>query len=145
MRVDFYQLSRDPAELVVPLLARASKKAGAKLLVVSNSSEQLSLIDEKLWETAPEAFLAHGIAGGDVDAKQPILLSKELDAVNGASFLVLADGHWREPGDAFERVFYIFGPDTIDEARQTWRALGDRDEIERRFWKQDGGRWVEGP
>ena len=60
MRVDFYQLSRDPAELVVPLLARASKKAGEKLLVVSEDAEPIDRINKQLWEQAPEAFLAHG-------------------------------------------------------------------------------------
>ena len=35
MRVDFYQLSRDPAEAVVPLLATNTHKAGARMLVVS--------------------------------------------------------------------------------------------------------------
>ena len=35
MRVDFYQLSRDPAETVLPLLARNTLRAGERLLIVS--------------------------------------------------------------------------------------------------------------
>ena len=35
MKVDFYQLSRDPADKVVPLLTRNTLKAGERLLVVS--------------------------------------------------------------------------------------------------------------
>ena len=31
MRVDFYQLSRDPVEAVVPLLAHSTLKAGERL------------------------------------------------------------------------------------------------------------------
>jgi TRAP-type mannitol/chloroaromatic compound transport system permease large subunit len=44
-----------------------------------------------------------------------------------------------QPGTDF------FDNRTIDAARGTWRMLGERDGIERHFWKQDGGRWVEGP
>ena len=32
--------------------------------------------------------------------------------------------------------------DRIAEARAAWRALADRDDVERRYWKQnDQGRW----
>ena len=46
---------------------------------------------------------------------------------------------------ALERVFLFFDNRTIDAARGTWRMLGEREDIERHFWKQEGGRWVEGP
>ena len=143
MRVDFYQLSRDPAELVVPLLARASKKAGAKLLVVSNSSEQLSLIDEKLWETAPEAFLAHGRAGDPYEARQPVLLSGAIGASNGANYVILADGAWRDAATRFERAFLLFGDNELQDARACWKSLGKLEGLERNFWKQDGGKWTQ--
>ncbi len=145
MRVDFYLLSHDPAPAAITLLARKVREADQKLLVVADDFEMLEAISQALWSATPEAFLAHGIAGEEHDARQPILLSGDLEASNGASFLLLADGHWREPGDAFSRVLYIFGQATIDEARQTWKALQDREGFESKFWKQQGGRWVEGP
>lgn len=145
MRVDFYQLSRDPAELALPLVARATLQAGERLLVVSSDEAQLGRIDEALWTRLPESFLAHGKAGGAHDARQPILLSDEPAAANGARYLALADGVWRDPGEAFTRVFYLFDDSTLQGARDCWRMLGTRDGIERRFWKQDGGKWVEGP
>ena len=145
MRVDFYLLSVDPAPAAITLLARKAREADKKLLVVAEEFEALEGISESLWSASPEAFLANGIAGDEHDARQPILLSSEVEPVNGAECLILADGHWREPGDGFERVFYIFDQATIDEARQTWKALQDRDGFESKFWKQQGGRWVEGP
>jgi DNA polymerase-3 subunit chi len=33
----------------------------------------------------------------------------------------------------------------IDGARTAWRTLAARDDIERRYWTQDGGRWRQGP
>ena len=145
MRVDFYQLSRDPAEVALPLIARAALAAGERLLVVSADEAQLARIDELLWTRLPESFLAHGRAGGEHDARQPILLSAETTPGNGAKFLALADGQWRDPGEAFTRVFYLFDQAVLQAARDCWRMLGTRDAVERRFWKQDGGKWVEGP
>ncbi len=145
MRVDFYQLSRDPAELVVPLLARASLNAGERLLVVSADPAGLDRIDRSLWESLPEAFLAHGRADGEHASRQPILLSDQVEPLNGARFVAFADGSWRDEADAFERVFLLFGEAEIDGARACWRMLGDREGADRHFWKQDGGKWREGP
>lgn len=143
MRVDFYQLSRDPAELVVPLIARNTLGAGERLLVVSEDDAQLDRIGEALWTRLPDTFLANGRAGGAHDARQPILLSTAVEPANGAQFVALADGGWRECEAA--RVFLLFPPDRIDEARATWRLLGTREGVERKYWRQDGGKWREGP
>ena len=145
MRVDFYQLSRDPAEAVIPLLAANTHKAGERLLVVSANDHQLAAISKALWSHAPESFLAHGAAGGPYDARQPVLLSDRLEAANGARFVALADGTWRTEAEGFERVLLLFGEAGLDGARACWRMLGEREGAERRFWKQDGGKWREGP
>jgi DNA polymerase-3 subunit chi len=144
VRVDFYQLSRDPAELALPLIARATLAAGERLLVVSGDEAQLGRIEDALWTRLPDTFLAHGMAG-EHEARQPILLLSETRPANAAKYLALADGIWREPETAFARVFFLFDDAALQGARDCWRMLGTRDGIERRFWKQDGGKWVEGP
>ena len=145
MRVDFYLLSADPAPAATALLASKVREAGERLLVVADDLDLLETISQALWNASPEAFLANGIAGDEHDARQPILLSNEVDAANGATFLLIADGEWREPGEGFSRVLYLFDQSTIDGARATWKVLDDRDGLERKFWKQQSGRWVEGP
>ena len=144
MRVDFYQLTRDPAERVVPQLAEATLRAGERLLVVAEAPDLLARIGRGLWQNTAESFLAHGAAGAAHDARQPILLGTTTEAANGARYCILADGLWREAGD-MARIFLLFPPDRIDDARGTWRVLGKRDGVERRYWRQDGGKWVEGP
>jgi len=144
MRVDFYQLTRDPAELVVPGIARNTLGAGERLLVVSDDAAQLGRISAALWQRVPDSFLAHGLAGGAHDARQPILLNTAADPANGARFVALADGQWRETA-GIVRVFLLFPPDRIDDARGTWRMLGQREGVERHYWRQDGGKWIEGP
>ena len=141
MRVDFYQLSRDPVETAVAQIARATLKAGKRLLVVADDADRLDRIGEALWAVGGD-FLANGRAGGPHDARQPILLAEAVEPANGATLLALADGKWREP-DGFERVFLFFDGETLDAARGLWRDLGSREDTERHFWKQDGGKWAE--
>ena len=145
-RVDFYQLSRDPAERVIPLIARAAKNAGERLLVVSADQEQLARTDKALWEMLPDAFLAHGAAGQPHADRQPLLLSQHCEAENGARFIAFADGRWRDDAFGFDRAFLLFGDATLDGARACWRMLGERDDApERHFWLQEGRKWREGP
>ena len=145
MRVDFYQLSRDPAEAVVPGLAANTLEAGERMLIVSGDADQRAAISQALWSHAPDSFLAHGESGGAHDAREPVLLSEAIEAPNGAKFVALADGAWRDGLDAFDRVFLLFGPAEIEGARGCWRMLGERDDVERNFWVQDGGKWRPGP
>lgn len=143
MQVDFYQLSRDPAEAVVPLLARNTLKAGERLLVVSVDDDLTGRISERLWAGA-ESFLAHGLSGGAHDARQPILLADQPQPANGARYVILADGVWHEAALGFARAFLLFDGASIEAARGTWRALDGHDGVERRYWRQEeNGKWVQ--
>jgi len=141
MRVDFYQLSQTPVEGALPQLAAKMLEAGARVLVVSADQGQLSRISDALW-AVKQHFLAHAPAGGPHDARQPILLADILDRPNGATHLALADGHWRDGAEGFERVFLLFDGSTIDDARATWRRLGEHEGMERHYWRQLApGKW----
>ena len=144
MQADFYQLTRDPAEKVLPPIAQRVLDGGGRLLVVGDSA-QLDSVSAALWAFKPDSFLAHSKAGEGDDLLQPILLSTEPFAANRAKFIALADGVWRDEALGFDRVFYLFPPSHTDNARTAWRSLADRDNVERRYWKQDGGKWVQGP
>ena len=143
MKVDFYQLTRDPAEKVLPAIAQRILDNKGRLLIISDDAGQLDAISGVLWTARPDSFLAHAKSGEGDDARQPILLSQDTDAPNGAKFVALADGNWRAVTEDFERIFYLFPPEQTDNARSAWRTLGDG--VERRYWKQDGGKWVQGP
>lgn len=145
MRVDFYLLSSGTVESALPQVARRVREGGARLLVVSADADQLAGLHKALWEASPEAFLANGLASQPHADRQPILLSDSTEPANGARLVALADGQWRDEALAFDRAFLFFDASTIDGARGCWRMLGERDDAERHFWKQEGGRWVEGP
>lgn len=145
MRIDFYHLAATPLERVLPTICERLLAGGERLLIVT-APEQIASLDRELWSRLPESFLPHGVAGTDRDGAQPILLASEVTPMNGARNVALADGLWRDEALAFDRAFYFFDSVTIDDARASWRALKDREDAERHYWKQDdNGRWVEGP
>lgn len=145
MQVDFYQLSRDPVDKVLPAIANRILSTGDRLLVVAQTREQLDAISQGLWSVAPDSFLANGRAGEGREAVQPILLTDNCAALNGARHIALADGQWREEALDFDRAFYFFDAETIDGARQSWRDLSRREGVTPRFWRQEGRTWVQGP
>jgi DNA polymerase-3 subunit chi len=145
MQVDFYQLTRDPAEAVLPAIARRVLDGGDRLLVVSGDRAQLDRISAGLWDAGPETYLAHDHADAALPETQPILLASDCAATNGARMIVLADGQWRAEALGFERAFYFFDDASIEGARASWRALSKADGVMPRFWKQDGGKWRQGP
>lgn len=142
MLVDFYHLTTTPLDRALPQIAEKVLASGGRLMIVANSGVQRQALDRLLWNYAAESFLPHGEAGGGRDADQPILLSASTEPVNAARHIALVDGVWRDEALAFERAFHFFDADRIIEARVAWKALADRDGIERRYWKQnDNGRW----
>lgn len=141
MKVDFWQLSRDPVERVVALIAERVLSAGERLLIVSAEEESRKTISRALWDARPDTFLANGFADAPHASRQPILLAASIDAANGASHVIFADGNWREP-QGFERAFLLFADTTIDAARAVWRSLDGQPGLERAYFRQDGGKWV---
>lgn len=141
MKVDFWQLSRDPVEKVVALIASRVMGEGERLLVVSKHAEQRDAISRALWSAGPDSFLANGAAGATGEERQPILLSDVPTAPNAASHVIFADGEYREP-TGFARAFLLFDEATVEAARGTWRSLDGIDGLERAFFRQDGGKWT---
>jgi DNA polymerase-3 subunit chi len=145
VQVDFYQLAGRPIETVVPQLAAKVLENGERLLIVAGDEKLRGLLDEALWTYDPISFLPHGGADGSAPENQSILLSDKTEAANAAKYAMLADGEWRDDALNFERVFYLFDADRLDEARAAWRSLSDKANVEPRYWKQDNGRWRQGP
>ena len=142
MKVDFYHLTVQPLERVLPTLAEKVLASGERLLIVAGDQQQQTYLDKLLWSYAPDSFLPHGLVGGEGDTDQPILIAPDVDAANRARNVLIADGVWRDDALDFDRAFHLFDDDAIKPARAAWKALADRDNVERRYWKQnDAGRW----
>jgi DNA polymerase-3 subunit chi len=142
MQVDFWQYSQGPVERIVALIAERVLAGGDRLLVVDRDAERRRATSGALWETKPDRFLANGEAGDRHAARQPVLLSDTLAPANGAKVAVLADGEWRDPGTAFDRVIVLFGEDQAAPLRAVWRQFDGREDVTRGFFEQEAGKWV---
>lgn len=144
MQVDFYHLTAMPLERVLPQIASKVVEGGGRLLIVAADDARLQALDRLLWTFSPESFLPHARIGAGDDAAQPVLLAPDVDAANGAKHIALADGVWRDEALDFARAFHFFDEERIRDARAAWKALAERDGVQRRYWKQnDAGRWAQ--
>lgn len=144
MQVDFYHLTMAPLDRVLPLIAEKVLGRGGRLLIVAEDAALRMRIDQLLWSYSPASFLPHGQAGGGWDADQPALIAEAVAPTNGARNVTLVDGLWRDEALDFDRAFHLFDEDSIGAARVAWRGLGDREGVERRYWRQDeNGRWAQ--
>lgn len=147
MRIDFYHLTDTEITTALPAIAERSLSIDKKMLILAEAEELRHALSQALWRHSPSSFLAHGEANGDMAMHQPILLSTQTEPINGAVFVAIGDGQWRqeviEKPRNFERLFYFFNEETIREARSAWAGLAEYEQHSRHYWKQIGGKWVE--
>lgn len=143
MQIDFYQLAGVPAELVIASISEKVLDNDGRLLIVAEDGAYLAKLDRILWDLGQVSFLPHGLAGGADDARQPILISTSPDAPNQARNMLIADGEWREAALTYDRSFYLFDDATLEGARLAWKLLAGREGVERRYWANEGGKWVQ--
>ncbi|MEM7709817.1 MAG: DNA polymerase III subunit chi [Pseudomonadota bacterium] len=142
--VYFYHLTRRSVpETLTPLLTR-SLAQGWRVAVRGGDPERLRRLDETLWLGDPAAFLPHGLAGGDHDARQPILLTPG-PVANDPDCLMAIDGADLSPDEVspLKRACLLFdGTDgaALDRARAQWRSLTEAG-LPARYWSEESGAW----
>jgi DNA polymerase-3 subunit chi len=140
----FYHLERQPLERVLPQLLEKTLERGWKAVVESGSRERAEALDTVLWTFRDDSFLPHGLAGGQSDADQPVLLTTSEDNPNGADVRFFVDRAVPRNAEGYTRLVYIFSghdPDAVTEARTAWRALSQAHDVT--YWQQaPNGRWA---
>jgi DNA polymerase-3 subunit chi len=142
----FYHLTGSPLEVTLPMLLDKALGAGWRVVVRGTSAERLDWLDEKLWLGPDEGFFPHGIAGGEFDADQPVLLSLTAERPNGADCIMAVDGAAVEATDVdgVERVCILFDgndPEAVEAARGQWKELTGAG-CAAQYWSQEDGRWT---
>ena len=142
MQVDFYHLTVQPLERVLPQIAEKVVATGGRLLIVDADEGRRDRIDRLLWEYSRDGFLPHAVAGVGDDAAQPVLIAPDTAAGNAARNVALADGRWRDEALGFDRAFLFFDEEHVGDARTAWKGLATTEDVQRRYWKQnEAGRW----
>ena len=147
----FYHLTRTPAEGLVPTLIGKSQSAGWRIELRGTDADRMARLDEHLWQG--DGFMAHGIAGGPHDARQPVLLTgaggdgktAPEAATNDPQCVIAVDGAAVEAAecDRLARVCILFdGNDeaAVTHARAQWRALTGAG-VAAEYWSEGGGKW----
>lgn len=142
----FYHLTRNPVEATLGTLLARCRQQGWSVAVRGGDAARLERLDAALWEGPADAFLAHGLAGGDHDARQPILLTTGA-ATNAPDCLMALDGAEVAAGEVEEmaRVCILFdGMDgaALARARAQWKTLTEAG-CGARYWSEESGKWVE--
>ena len=123
--IGFYHLTRSGSDQALPALLGRTLAAGQRAVVICGSRERVAALDAALWLCPEPDWLPHGSAAtGEADL-QPIWLTTDDEAPNGARFLFLIDGAGSVRLDQFDRVFDLFdGNDeqAVATARTRWKA-----------------------
>lgn len=141
--IGFYHLTRSAADKALPLLLERALAAGQRAVVLCSSEDRVRALDDMLWECAEPVWLPHGTDKDGDPMLQPIWLTTEDAAANGAHFLFLVDGANSAHLPRFDRVFDIFDGNNeaaVAEARARWsqaKSVGH----ELTYWQQSAHGW----
>lgn len=142
----FYHLTRTPADRMVPTLIGKCQAQGWRIELRGTDAARMAALDEQLWQG--DGFMAHGLAGGPHDARQPVLLTwgaERQGAANDPACVITVDGAAVEAAEcgALERVCILFdGNDegAVQQARGQWRALTGSG-VAAEYWSEGSGKW----
>jgi DNA polymerase-3 subunit chi len=141
----FYHLTSASVEQTLPMLLTKSRSAGWVVEVRGRDRPAMERLDQALWGGPAEVFLPHGLAGGEHDAQQPILLTIGTGAANAPTCLMSVHGSdiSADEVQAAERTCVLFDGhdgDALAHARVQWKTLTDAG-CSAQYWSQDSGRW----
>ena len=142
--IGFYHLTRTRLDQALPKLLGRVLASGGRAHVLCGEAERAKALDAALWVAPDPDWLPHGLAGGENDALQPILIGTE-DAApgNGARFLFLVDGAQSARLGDYDRVLDLFdGADdaAVAAARRRW-AAGRAAGHALVYWRQGPAGW----
>jgi DNA polymerase-3 subunit chi len=140
----FYHLESQPLERALPQLLEKTLERGWRAVVETSSRERAQALDALLWTYRDDSFLPHGLAGGETDPDQPVLIAADAGNANAANVRFYVDRAVPPSAEGYERIVFMFSghdPDAVTEARVAWKALQEGNTLT--YWQQDEtGRWL---
>ena len=142
----FYQLREKTLVDTLRMLLEKSLAAGWRVAVRGTNEIGLEALDKALWLGPEDQFLPHGMAGGDHDALQPVLLGVGSVNANAPSCVMAVHSAEVTAADVagMERVCILFdgyNDDELANARSQWSALKAAG-VKAQYWAEEDGRWT---
>lgn len=128
----------------MPKLMEKALASGSKVLMLCGSDAAVKSMSDALWNSNPNGFLPHGSSKEAHADLQPILLSVEDAAANGADILCILDGSTPASLPKYSKVLDVFdGSDdaAVAGARQRWSAYKEQGYALQYVKQQPGGGW----
>jgi DNA polymerase-3 subunit chi len=146
VEIGFYHLTRTALADALARLLDRTLRSGQRALVLCPDAARLKAVDTALWACPEPDWLPHGTAADGDPGLQPVWLSTESDAANGARYLFLVDGVETNRVGEFDRVFDLFDgndPEQVAAARDRWRVAKSAGHG-LTYWKQGPRGWENG-
>lgn len=142
----FYQLKEKTLVDTLRMLLGKSLAAGWRVSVRGTSMAGLQALDAALWLGPEDAFLPHGLEGGESDAQQPVLLGTGATPANAPQCVMAVHAAKVSVEDVsgMERVCILFDgydEDELAHARGQWKALTAAGATAQ-YWAEEDGRWA---
>ncbi|MEO3429658.1 DNA polymerase III subunit chi [Pelagibius sp. CAU 1746] len=142
--VRFYHMTRTTLEQALPQMLEKTLERDQRAVVKAGSEARVEALSARLWTYHDRAFLPHGTAKDGRAARQPVWLTVEDEAPNGAEVLFLTDGASSERIADYALCVLLFDggdEEALTQARGQWKILKDAGH-DVTYWQQDeSGRW----
>jgi len=142
----FYQLKEKSLIDTLRMLVDKSLSAGWRVAVRGTNQMGLQALDKALWLGPADSFVPHGMAGGDHDADQHVLLGVGAVDANTPACIMAVHSAEVTAADvaAMQRVCILFDgydEDELAHARTQWTALKAAG-VKAQYWAEEDGRWA---
>ena len=141
----FYHLTQSQLDTTLVALLDRALAQGWRIAIRGRERAQLEWLDERLWLWPQDRFLPHGRAGGAHDARQPILLTEQKEAVNAPHCVMAIDGVEISTDELqnLERLCVLFDgndEEATQRARDQWQTL-TQNGVRAKYWSEASGKW----
>ena len=124
--INFYCIDESISDFTYNLLYQLVVKNNKKVFLYSNSMEKLEKLNTFLWQTGKSSdFLPHSLIT-DKNLTDKLLLSNQLNNKYKQEYLLLSTFiEDRDFLSSFDKIFYIFKKNNINEAKKISDFLKD--------------------
>jgi len=141
MHINFYQTNDILHKSIAPILMRILEEKKRALIFCKNE-ELIRQIDDGLWSFSKTKFIPHGTLEDKIKAEnQPVFISNQEENSNNSSYLIMLDQAEDDFIRKFEKSFYFFGDQNLQESKNLWRYYKSKS-ANLNFYKKDQDKWI---
>ncbi len=126
METWFYHLEYRGVDDVLPALLSKALARNWRAIVRTSDGAKLDHFDRHLWTYDDASFLPHGRADAPNASRQPVLVTRDAENLNGAELVILLDGADPVEDPKVQRTIILFANDdahALENARARWKSL----------------------